>query len=883
MACVSGLTNGVYSYVDCCGQLQVGASVGESICIDESYTGATSGLTYGIFIDSGTTCSINCSQGILSYDFQVTGTCSAATGSVIFTPFGGIPPYTIDNIIPGTLSAQTSSGDITFTGLTGSTYVFRLNDSLGLQNNELYINVIVSPCFEANIYQSSGTTCGSDNGFISVSATTTGSPYNIILYKDGNPYQSQTTNTLPYNFINLPSGIYYAKIFDYGSATANTENAVITSSTSVDYGLWKVNTSTCVIDKGKLAVTGLTGSGPFTYSWNNGETTQLVTGLTQGTYTVTVTDSLGCSTTKSETIGVAEPLVLLSSTPSNPSCFSSNGSVDFVLSGGSAPFFYSAITNEIGYTLSNTFTISNLGNGSYPVLVRDANNCEIIVYGSVGTFGGFNVTTNVINSNCNQNNGEIQVTVQGQSGTYTYTLSGLTNGLVINTSSTNQSLVPNPFINLSNDTYLLTISGTSTACTYSNFITLTSQEKFPLTLSVTGSTCGSSDGNVEVIVGTGFTGGLTYVITDVSNQIVNTSPVNSSFTALTFNNLSSGSYTISVTDGDNCTVSENFIITTSGSLVSFVNSQDCTDTELGTAEVIITQGEPTFTYEWSSNVPANQTGSTVNGLTGGSYSVIVTDSNGCKNLLYFEIKCGIQVLNSYELYSVCNDLFDTTSGNKRGFFEMLNEGFVDVTSGYTNCVLSSATFSCNVDINGSAYTQTFYTATTLNSVPSDSLWVSTIEGVLSTITDVGSYTIDLYHNTLQINSNCSGDFDPLGGADISIELAIEYNVNCESSANTICFGFTGDSTGYTYTSQPIGLYNGKNYYEVSTGSVIGYVYWNNVDDVWYFTENLGSGNYYSYLDNFYNVNPESNITYLWSAGTSSDIYMMTGSTIGSCP
>ncbi len=104
MACVSGLTNGVYSYIDCCGIPRYGASVGESICLDETYTGSSS----GVYIATGQTCTQNCNQGPLGYSFIVSGVCSAATGSVIFSPFGGTPPYTIDNITPGSISAQTS-------------------------------------------------------------------------------------------------------------------------------------------------------------------------------------------------------------------------------------------------------------------------------------------------------------------------------------------------------------------------------------------------------------------------------------------------------------------------------------------------------------------------------------------------------------------------------------------------------------------------------------------------------------------------------------------------------------------------------------------------------------------------------------------------------
>ena len=763
MACVSGLTNGIYSYIDCCGATQTGASLGESICIDETYSGSA----VGVYIATGITCTQSCDSNGLGYSFELTGICSAATGTVVFTPNGGISPYTIDNVTPGSLTAQTSSGPITFTGLTGGTYVFRLNDSLGVQNNELYINVLVSGCFNANILNVSGTTCGQDSGFLSVSATSLASPYNILLYKDSVLYDVQTTGTLPYDFDALPSGIYYATVYDNGSTTANTENVVVSASTALDFGLWKVNTSNCVIDKGKLAVTGITGTGPYTYLWSNGETTQLITGLTQGIYSCTVTDFNGCELTKSEVIGVAEPLGIGLLSAINPTCFNSDGSLTYNLTGGTGPFYYSASTSEVGYTLSNTFTISNLAAGTYQVVVRDANFCETTLSGFLSPVNGFNVVNTVVtNSNCNQNNGQIDVEIAGLGGFYTYTLSGQNSNQLIQNTSLNQT---NSFTNLQNDTYELTISGSGTACVYTTTLSVTSSQKFTVSATTTGSTCGTSNGNAIVTVSTGYTGLLDYVLSNGNTLIDTTS------TAVTYNNLTAGNYIITVTDADGCSVSDNFTITTAGQLLTTIQKTNCTNGNDGSASVVIYEGEPTFTYNWSNG----ETGSTVNGLSSGNYYVEITDSNSCYDIQYFTIDCVGVVASSYQVFNVCNNTFTTTVGTKRGLFEMLNEGFVDITSGYTSCVLSSATFNCEVEINGSAYTQTFYTATTLNDIPQDTLWQSTIENILNGISEINTYTIDLMTNKIQITSNCVGDYDPLADANFKLKLMIQYDVTCQ--------------------------------------------------------------------------------------------------------
>jgi hypothetical protein len=57
--------------------------------------------------------------------------------------------------------------------------------------------------------------------------------------------------------------------------------------------------------------------------------------------------------------------------------------------------------------------------------------------------------------------------------------------------------------------------------------------------------------------------------------------------------------------------------------------------------------------------------------------------------------------------------------------------------------------------------------------------VKSIENILSGIVDISNYTIDVFNNQLQIQSNCSGDYDPLSDADFSLELEIIYDIECE--------------------------------------------------------------------------------------------------------
>lgn len=780
MACVAGLTNGIYSYTDCCGVFQTGISLGQSICIDEAYSGSS----VGVYILTGQTCTQSCNPGILGYSFSVTGTCLNASGATEITGVGGVPPYTVDDVIPGVHPTQTGSGPLLFTGLTGGTYVFRINDSLGLQNNERFINVIISECFVADVAQTIDTICGEDNGEITISATTNASPYTIILYKDGALYDIKNTPTLPYNFTNLSAGTYYATMFDYGSVSANTPNTIVYGSTGVDFGLWKVNTSNCVINSGKLAVTGATGTGPFTYLWSNGETTQLISGLTLGTYSCTVTDSLGCSKTLTETIGQADPLGLVSYTPTNPSCFASDGSLTYTISGGTSPYYFSANTSQVGYTLSNTFTLNSLSSGNYSLFVRDANFCQLDLTGSLSTQNGFNLSSiNVTNSVCNQNNGAVTVQIEGVgSQNYLFILSSQTGTNVYSTLNSNQTFTQT---GLSNGVYDLLISGTGSPCVYTNTVTINSQQKFTITATTTGSTCGSPNGTLQVEVGTGYTGNLTYVLENNDSPFINDSVLPNGLSAETFNNLISGNYTISVIDSDGCAVSETFVISSTANVDFAISYTDCTGNNDGSATVTIFQGEPPFTYLWSNG----GTGTSVNNLSGGTYSLTITDNNDCVVTNYFNITCLGQEISSYGIFSVCSNTFTTTSGNKRGLLQMFSEGFMDITSGYTGCTLNSADLNCTITINGSAFTETFANITSIDDIPQDTLWVEAINSILSGTSVVGSYTIDQLTNQIRILSNCSGSYDPIGDGDYKLELSIDYDVTCTGTGSTVS-GFT---------------------------------------------------------------------------------------------
>jgi hypothetical protein len=116
---------------------------------------------------------------------------------------------------------------------------------------------------------------------------------------------------------------------------------------------------------------------------------------------------------------------------------------------------------------------------------------------------------------------------------------------------------------------------------------------------------------------------------------------------------------------------------------------------------------------------------------------------------------------------------------KFGLVQMLNEGFKDLTIGQTGCNLLQSVFNLKISVNPSGYTmnENFFTGYTLNSAPSDSLYIDTLEEMLLNIPGVGGVTINSETNQSVINT-IPGD-NTLNGQKIIVELRIVYDILCD--------------------------------------------------------------------------------------------------------
>lgn len=691
-----------------------------------------------------------------TYELFVTGTCINDTGEACVLVTGGTPPYTVEWVSPslGTGECKTS--------LAPGTYIVRINDSLVPINNEIYVNVSISGNFTISISQVIDTTCGLNDGSATLIANSTDSNLTWYLYSSSGLVQIFSSNELVGQFTALSADTYEVIAVNSSGCSGSTGNFEILDSDALDFGFYIVNNTQCNGPTGKVYVTGLTGNAPYTYLWDNFSTDSYRTGLTEGSYSVTVTDNGGCSTNKSALVGFVPSMGLGSWSAETPSCFVNDGSLLLNITGGTGPYYYSGSNGTVAVTYSQSYLFSGLGAGVFTVQVTDATLCKVSFSTVLTTPNSFYIESlTTTGATCGGNNGGITVVLNGGNAPYTYSLD--LDGDIQSHTIPSTSYV---FNNLVGGTYILTVEDAG-SCVYTTTITLTSEILYEVFVSGTTATCGLSNGTITIDLTSGGTAPYIYTLDNGDN-------VTTSALSNTFSLLPSGTYTWTVTDASGC--EQTGVYTVLGTTLLDVNlfPTSCgTSGNDGTITVLINSGEPPYTFDWSANIPSNPQSIFVSGLSGGSYSLTVTDSNGCVQTKTTEITC-TPVSVSYQLFNMCTSEFDFTFGTKRGLLQLLNEGFNDVTAPpLSGCILNQAVFTVTVDVSGVTYTDTFYTGTTLLDVPTDTQYFTAVENLLLTIPGITGVTIDPVSSQITITTN-----GILSGESIIINLIIDYDVSC---------------------------------------------------------------------------------------------------------
>jgi len=520
-------------------------------------------------------------------------TCAGNDGSINLTVIGGNPPYTY-------LWSNTATTE-DLSGLTTGTYSVTVTDSKGCTATES-VAVDESLAITANGVATNVSCNGGTNGTIDLTVSGGTAPYTF----------AWNNSAVTEDITGLAAGIYEVAITDNNGCTA-TESVEVTEPAVLSANSVATNVSCNGGNNGAIDLTVTGGTTPYTYAWSNTATTEDLSGLEAGTYDVTVTDVNGCTATSF--VEVTEPTVLsVNGTDTNVSCNGgNNGAIDLTVSGGTAPYTYA---------WSNTATtedLSGLEAGTYDVTVTDANGCTATESVEVTEPAVLSANSVVTNVSCNGgNNGTINLTVTGGTAPYTYAWS--------NTATTED------LSGLEAGTYDVTVTDAN-GCTATTSAAVTE----PTILSVNGTetnvSCnGGNNGAIDLTV-SGGTAPYTYSWSNTA-------------TTQDLSGLSAATYTVTVTDSKGCTATESISVTEPTSLSISSTIADAINND-GTIDLSIIGGTAPYSYSWSNSATTQD----LSGLTPGTYSVTITDTNGCS------------ISDSFIVEQACNLTTSTLTSN----------------------------------------------------------------------------------------------------------------------------------------------------------------------------------------------------------------------------
>ncbi|MCE7996919.1 MAG: hypothetical protein HEP71_33465 [Roseivirga sp.] len=390
-----------------------------------------------------------------------------------------------------------------------------------------------------------------------------------------------------------------------------TVSAALSVSASVD-----ANVSCNGGSDGAATANPAGGSTPYSYLWSTGDTNAGITGLAAGTYTVTVTDNDGTTATSSSSI--TEPVAL--GALSIPDAFVtinglSNGAASATGTGGTTPYTY------LWSTGATNASITNLPAGTYTVTVTDANGCGPATSQVEITQPAVLEAQTVVDFNvdCNgDTGGGASASASGGVQPYTYLWStGATTSSIGKLENDNS---------LSAGTYTVTVSDNNGAtATSSSTVT----EPTALSASVAGSTIDDGFGTIfdETISCNGFTdGGLTASPTGGTGPYTYAWSIGATNASIV--GIGAGTYTVTVTDNNGCTTTAQGEVTEPDVLAANANT-DMNVSRFNDADGEIsstpTGGTSPYTYLWSNG----GTNAAQTALAAGTYTVTVTDANGC--------------------------------------------------------------------------------------------------------------------------------------------------------------------------------------------------------------------------------------------------------------
>ncbi len=631
---------------------------GDYSCIVTDVNGCTVTKTFSITEPTAIT--------ITSTQTNVT-TNNGSDGSASVTVTGGTAPYVYSwSPVGGTTD--------TATNLAAGVYTCTVVDAKGCSVSKQI--TIAEPSTFVVSGSSTNISCnGASDGTASVTATGGISPY-TYLWSTG-----ATTSSIS----GLAPATYTCTVTENnGSGLAVVKSFTITQPAVLTATALQTNITINGQSTGSASVTVSGGTSPYTYAWtNSSSTTSTASNLAAGTYSCTITDSKGCTISKDFTITQPDAFTLDSgsTTSINILCYGeATGSATVAVTGGVNPYTYSWSPN-----VSTGATASNLVAGTYVCTITDANGAKVMKSFTItqpnAVLSAIATSSNIL---CYGGTTTASVSVSGGSPGYTYSWSP---------SGGNASTAT-----LTAGSYICTITDANGCTVTKNFLITQPASALDATTTQTDVLVyGSSTGSATVSV-TGGTSPYTYSWAPWGG------------TAATASNLIAGTYTCTITDANGCTLDKVFVITQASAMIASGSSTNvnCYAGTDGTASITsVSGGSGSYTYLWS---PSGGTSAAASGLTAGTYTCYITDSNGAFISKTFNISQPSTALSAS--ISKVNPLINgassgsatiTVAGGTTPYSYLWSNGATTATA----TALTAGTYSCMVtDANGCTIAKT---------------------------------------------------------------------------------------------------------------------------------------------------------------------------------
>ncbi|MFZ2906480.1 MAG: PKD-like domain-containing protein [Cyclobacteriaceae bacterium] len=573
-------------------------------------------------------------------------------GVITVTAAGGTlagPSYTFTLVQPpGTINATG-----VFNGLAAGNYTVNVRDDNGCIRTSNTVSVTQPSVLTAfasvtSNYNGAKISCpGANDAVITAIANGGNGGYSYVLDQDLGNLSGAATGV----FTNVGPGTYTVTVTDAGTCTVTSASVTITDPTPIVASAIITGTISCNGGSdGQITVSALGGTGAYSFEQINpaGPTngTGIFSGLAQGTYDFEVTDLNGCADVVTITINEPTLVTASSAVTSNYngaqiSCNgASNGVITVTAAGGTGSLTYVfdqfVLTNTTGQ-FTGVFTGVPAGVG-YTFTVRDSKNCTVVTLPVNVTEPTVVAASGTVTSNYNgediscvgSSDGQITVTANGGTGTYTYKLDQVP--------SNTTGDVSGIYTGLSAGIYTVTARDVNNCFIVTAPITITSPIAITASAAVTSNyngrqvSCNGASDGIITVTASGGVGGFTYVLSPAVNATGAATGV--------FTGLPAGTYTVTVTDLNNCqrvttavTISEPAVVAATATVTSNFNGQQisCNGASDGTITVSASGGTLPYTYAFV-EIPGNTSGlnsGIFTGVPAGTYTFNVLDVNNC--------------------------------------------------------------------------------------------------------------------------------------------------------------------------------------------------------------------------------------------------------------